>query len=82
MTPQTVGARAVARFALPCYSSLTARMRWFVLHCFVELRLQCHPRENLTKELLMRFLWLLLAASTDLGQLASLVVSFGMNYSC
>lgn len=82
MTPQTVGAQAVAHFALPCYSFLTAHMHWFVLHCFVELHLQCHPRENLTKELLMSFLWLLLAASMDLGSPANLAVSLGMNCSC
>lgn len=36
-TPQTVGARELVPFALPCYSSLMTCMHWFALHCTAEL---------------------------------------------
>jgi hypothetical protein len=38
--------------------------------------------EKLTKELLVRFLWLLAASEEDWGWLASLEVSSGLNCPC
>jgi hypothetical protein len=49
MTPQTVGARALAHFALSCQSSLMAHVYWFALHC-IELHLWWCQREKLTEE--------------------------------
>jgi len=80
MTPQTVGVWALVCFALSQYSSLTTHKYWF-LHCVAELRLWKLHWEKLAKELLVRFLWLL-AASTALDQLVSLVVSSGLNCPC
>jgi hypothetical protein len=48
MTPQTVGAGALVCSASLRYSSLTAHMYWFTLHCIVELSWWWLDR-NLTK---------------------------------
>lgn len=83
MTQQTVGDKhwVLAWFAPPWYSSLKAHTYWFTLHCVVELCLWWCHREKLAEELLMRFPQLL-AAAADLGWLASLTVSYGLNCSC
>ena len=39
MTPQTMGAQALVRFALPHYSLLMIHMYWFTLHCDAEIPL-------------------------------------------
>jgi hypothetical protein len=81
MTPLTVGARALVCFTLPCYTLLTTQMYGFTLYCTDELCLWWCHRENLVRELLLRFLRPFVA-STALSQLVSLAVSSGLNCSC
>jgi hypothetical protein len=81
MAPQTVGARTLVHFAMPCCSWLMTRKHWFTLHCVAGLCLWWHHREKRIKELLVRFPRLL-AASSNLGGLVSLVVLSGLTYPC
>jgi len=80
ITPHTLEAWTLVRFALPPSFSLMTRMYWFTSYCIVELCLWWHLREKLAKGLLQRFLQLL-AASMDLGWLESLEVSSVLNCS-
>ena len=82
MTSQTVGACVLVCFAPLCYYLLTTHLYWFTLHCVTELHLWWCHWEKLTKELLVRFLGLLVTSSVALGLLASLAVSSGLNWPC
>jgi hypothetical protein len=79
MTPQAGRAWELICFALPHYSLLMTHMYWYTLYRIAKLCLWWCYREKHAKELLVRFLWILLTLTTVSGWLASLAISSGLN---